>query len=156
MNDLVSILSAPDQPVVVGGIDPSAADFVQRLADIKHVPIRLTETRGGTELSFPLDNLATDLSGADLPAGNGVVHVKATSAWTSNRSGAWPTSTSPRCPVEAISSRDPRPEQSFEKECTQRSTMIRPPAFKSCSTMRSSTRSGRRAGRSRLAGGPTG
>jgi hypothetical protein len=64
MNDLTERLTK-EQPVVMGGTDPT----VEELRN-------LTETRGGTELSFPLDRDATDLSAANFDEGTGTVHVE--------------------------------------------------------------------------------
>src|SRR5258708_19146686 len=41
-----------------------------------YVLVKFTETRGGTELGFPLDRDATDISGADFDEGTGSVHVE--------------------------------------------------------------------------------
>jgi hypothetical protein len=38
--------------------------------------VKFTQTRGGTELGFPLDRDATDISGADFDEGTGNVHVE--------------------------------------------------------------------------------
>ena len=41
-----------------------------------YVLVKFTQTRGGTELGFPLDRDATDLSGANFDEGTGTVHVE--------------------------------------------------------------------------------
>ena len=41
-----------------------------------YVLVKFTETRGGTELGFPLDREVTDISGADFDNGTGMVHVE--------------------------------------------------------------------------------
>jgi hypothetical protein len=40
------------------------------------VLVTFTQTQGGTELGFPLDRDATDLSAADFDQGTGTVHVE--------------------------------------------------------------------------------
>jgi hypothetical protein len=74
VNELTERLST-DQPVVVGGPDPSAEELKRRL-DLGYVFIKFTETRGGTDLNLRLDREATDASGADLDEGSGTVHVE--------------------------------------------------------------------------------
>jgi hypothetical protein len=41
-----------------------------------YVLIKFTQTRGVTELGFPVDREATDLSRADFDEGTGIVHVE--------------------------------------------------------------------------------
>jgi hypothetical protein len=75
MNELTKRLTV-DQPIVMGGFDPTVEELRERTADMGYVLVKFTETRGGTELGFPLDRDATDLSGADFDAGTGTVHVE--------------------------------------------------------------------------------
>jgi hypothetical protein len=75
MNELTERLII-DQPVALGGADPNVEELRNRTGEIGHVLVRFTETRGGTELSFPLDRNATDLSGADFDNSTGTVHVE--------------------------------------------------------------------------------
>jgi hypothetical protein len=75
MDDLTERLTI-DQPIVMGGTDPTVAELRDRTGEMGYVLVRFTQTRGGTELGFPLDRNATDLSGADFDNGTGAVHVE--------------------------------------------------------------------------------
>jgi hypothetical protein len=75
MNELTQRLSV-DQPVVMGGFEPTVEELHDRVGEMGYVLIKFTETRGGTELGFPLDRDAADLSGADFDQGSGTVHVE--------------------------------------------------------------------------------
>lgn len=75
MNELTQRLTI-DQPVIMGGADPTVAELRERVGDMGYVLVKFTETRGGTELGFPLDRDATDVSGADFDEGTGSVHVE--------------------------------------------------------------------------------
>jgi hypothetical protein len=75
MNELTERLTA-DQPIVMGGSDPTVEELRERTGEMGYVLVRFTETRGGTELGFPLDREATDLSGANFDEGTGTVHVE--------------------------------------------------------------------------------
>jgi Core binding factor beta subunit len=75
MDELVQRLTV-DQPVVMGGSDPTVEELRNRTGEMGYVLVKFTETRGGTELGFPLDRDATDLSGADFDNATGTVHVE--------------------------------------------------------------------------------
>jgi hypothetical protein len=75
MNELTQRLTVA-QPVVVGGADPTVEEVRNRTGEMGFVLIKFTETRGGTELGFPLDRDATDISAADFDNGTGTVHVE--------------------------------------------------------------------------------
>lgn len=75
MNDLTERLTV-DQPIVMGGADPTVEELRNRTGEMGYVLVKFTETRGGTELGFPLDRDNTDLSGADFDNGTGTVHVE--------------------------------------------------------------------------------
>jgi hypothetical protein len=75
MNELTERLSV-DQPVIMGGADPTVEELRNRTGEMGYVLIKFTQTRGGTELGFPLDRQKTDLTGADFDSGTGVVHVE--------------------------------------------------------------------------------
>lgn len=77
MNELTQRLTV-DQPVVVGGPDPSLEELERRLNDIGHVFIKFTETRGGTDLGIRVDRPACDDSAADFGNGSGTVHIEGT------------------------------------------------------------------------------
>lgn len=59
MNELTERLTA-EQPIVMGGTDPTVEELRNRTAELGSVLVKFTETRGGTELGFPLDREATD------------------------------------------------------------------------------------------------
>ena len=75
MNELTERLTV-DQQVVMGGADPTVEELRNRTGEMGYMLVKFTETRGGTELGFPLDRDATDLSGADFDNGTGTVHVE--------------------------------------------------------------------------------
>jgi hypothetical protein len=75
MNELTGRLTV-DQPIIMGGADPTVGELRERTGEMGYVLVKFTETRGGTELGFPLDRVATDLSGADFDEGTGTVHVE--------------------------------------------------------------------------------
>jgi hypothetical protein len=77
MDELIQRLTA-EQPVVVGGPNPSAEELRRRMEEIGTVFIKFTETRGGTDLGIRLDRAASDTTGADFGAGSGTVHVEGT------------------------------------------------------------------------------
>ena len=74
MDGLTQRLSV-NQPVVVGGPNPSLDELGKRL-EMGYVFIKFTETRGGTDLNLRMDQAATDLSSADLDEGSGTLHVE--------------------------------------------------------------------------------
>lgn len=75
MNELTGRLTV-EQPVVMGGADPTIEELKKRTGEMGYVLVKFTETRGGTELGFPLDRDATDLSAADFDKDVGTVHVE--------------------------------------------------------------------------------
>jgi len=75
MNELTQRLTVT-QPVVLGGWQPSVEELRNRVGELGYVLIKFTETRGGTELGFPLDRDAADLSAADFDHESGTVHVE--------------------------------------------------------------------------------
>jgi hypothetical protein len=77
MNELTQRLTV-EQPVIMGGSNPSVEELRERVGDMGYVLIKFTETRGGTELGFPLDRNATDISTADFDQVTGRVHVEGT------------------------------------------------------------------------------
>jgi hypothetical protein len=77
VNELTQRLSS-DQPVVMGGPQPSVEELQRRINEIGYVHIKFTETRGGTDLGIALDDSATDTSAADFNNGTGIVHVEGT------------------------------------------------------------------------------
>ena len=75
MNDLTERLIA-SQPIIMGGAEPTVEELRKRTGEMGYVLVKFTETRGGTELGFPLDREATDLSQADFDNGTGTVHLE--------------------------------------------------------------------------------
>jgi hypothetical protein len=75
MNELTQRLCV-DQPIIMGGADPTVEELRNRTGEMGYVLVKFTETRGGTEFGFPLDRDATDLSAADFDNGTGNVHVE--------------------------------------------------------------------------------
>lgn len=77
MNELTERLTV-EQPVVMGGTEPTPEDLRQRVQEMGYVLIKFTQTRGGTELGVRLDSAATDLSGAAFEQASGTVHLEGT------------------------------------------------------------------------------
>jgi hypothetical protein len=75
MNELTERLTV-DQAIVMGGADPTVEELRNRTGEMGYVLVKFTDTRGGTELGFPLDRDATDISAADFDNGTGTVHVE--------------------------------------------------------------------------------
>jgi hypothetical protein len=77
MDELTERL-ANDQPVTVGGPNPSVAELRRRVEEIGIVFIKFTQTRGGTDLGIRLDRTASDVSSADFDQSLGTAHVEGT------------------------------------------------------------------------------
>lgn len=75
MNELTQRLTV-DQPIIMGGSNPTVEELRNRTGELGYVLVKFTETRGGTELGFPLDRDTTDLSAADFDKGTGSVHLE--------------------------------------------------------------------------------
>jgi hypothetical protein len=75
MDELTGRLTVA-QPVVMGGSDPTVEELRERTGEMGYVLVKFTGTRGGTEVGFPLDRDACDLSGADFGNGTGTVHLE--------------------------------------------------------------------------------
>lgn len=75
MNELTERLTV-EQPVIMGGSTPTVEELRERTGEMGYVLVKFTQTRGGTELGFPLDRAATDLSAANFDQGTGTVHVE--------------------------------------------------------------------------------
>ena len=76
MDELVQHLSEGDHPVVTQRY--KSAEELKQAIERGYVLVKFTDTRGGTELGFRLDNAATELSGADFNQAQGSVHVVGT------------------------------------------------------------------------------
>jgi hypothetical protein len=75
MNELTERLTV-DQPIILGGGNPTTDGLRDRTGEMGYMLVKFTETRGGTELGFPLDREASDISQADFDAGTGTAHVE--------------------------------------------------------------------------------
>jgi hypothetical protein len=75
MNELTERLTV-GQPIIMGGAEPTVQELRDRTGEMGYVLVKFTQTRGGTELGFPLDRAATDLSAANFDEGTGSVHVE--------------------------------------------------------------------------------
>jgi hypothetical protein len=73
MDELVQRLSAGDHPVVTQRY--KSAEELKQAIERGYVLVKFTDTQGGTELGFRLDNTATDLGGADFGQAQGNVHL---------------------------------------------------------------------------------
>src|SRR5713101_7195778 len=60
MNELTQRLSS-DQPIIMGGAQPSVEELRKRVQEMGYVLIKFTETRGGTELGFELERRSRPL-----------------------------------------------------------------------------------------------
>lgn len=52
MNELTERLTV-EQPVVMGGADPTVEELRNRTGEMGYVLVKFTQARGGTELGFP-------------------------------------------------------------------------------------------------------
>jgi hypothetical protein len=77
MDDLTKRL-AVEQPIIMGGLNPTIEALRDRTGELGYILVKFTETRGGTELGFPLDRDATSLSAANFDEGTGTAHVEGT------------------------------------------------------------------------------
>jgi len=75
MNELTERLTV-EQPIVMGGADPTVEELRNRTGEMGYMLVKFTQTRGGTELGFPLDRATSDLSNANFDEGTGTVHVE--------------------------------------------------------------------------------
>ena len=76
MSELPHKLSKGDHKVIYRAIRDDARGELKAAIDRKYVHVKFTETRGGTELGFPLDEERSDLSKADWDKGKGSVHLE--------------------------------------------------------------------------------
>lgn len=76
MNELVQRLAEGDHPVVTRRAE-TATELKQSI-DRGYVLVTFTDTRGGTELGFKLDEKLSDLSKADFDQATGTVDLAGT------------------------------------------------------------------------------
>jgi hypothetical protein len=74
MNELVEKLTK-DQRVIVSLRPEPSREALKAAIDRGWLLVKFTETRGGTELGFPIDQQRSDFSGADLEKGTGTIKV---------------------------------------------------------------------------------
>jgi uncharacterized protein YbdZ (MbtH family) len=73
---LVERLCEGDHPVEVGLRPERTVSLFKETIDRNYVHIKFTQTKGGTELGFRLDQDGSDFSTADFANGKGNVHVE--------------------------------------------------------------------------------
>lgn len=73
---LVDKLSEGNHPVEVSLRPEKTLKLFKAAIDRNHIHIKFTQTRGGTELGFPLDRDASDFEAADFESGRGTAHVQ--------------------------------------------------------------------------------
>ena len=75
MNDLVKRLSEGSHAVEVSLRPEKTMKLFREMLDRGHILVKFTQTKGGTELGFPLDKTRSDLTQADLTAETGKIRV---------------------------------------------------------------------------------
>ena len=75
MNSLVKYLSEGKHPVEIILRTERSAETLKNWLERNFVNVRFTDTRGGTELGFALNQEKTDLSQANLVEGTGRVRL---------------------------------------------------------------------------------
>ena len=73
---LVERLTVGRQRVEVSLRPERTVALLKECIDRKYVHVKFTETHGGTELGFKLDDNACDFSSADLESGTGKIHLE--------------------------------------------------------------------------------
>src|SRR6476646_2994545 len=73
---LVDKLCEGEHPVEVGLRQECTVQLFKEAIDRNYIPIKFTQTKGGTELEFPLNRDASDLSAADFESGKGTAHLE--------------------------------------------------------------------------------
>jgi hypothetical protein len=76
MSELVQKLAKGDHRVIFRKIQDDGVQELKECIDRDYVHIKFTETKGGTELGFPLDRDRSDLSGADWDKKSGKIHLE--------------------------------------------------------------------------------
>jgi uncharacterized protein YbdZ (MbtH family) len=73
---LAELLCEGVHPVEVGLRPERTVKLFKEAIDRNYVHIKFTDTKGGTELGFRLDQSASNFGGADFENGKGTVHVE--------------------------------------------------------------------------------
>jgi hypothetical protein len=76
MDSLVQRLSSGSHAVEASLRPERTLDEFEAAIDRKNVHVIFTETEGGTELGFPLDEETSDFSEADFESGTGTAHLE--------------------------------------------------------------------------------
>ena len=74
MNELVQRLAEGNHPIVADRY--KSAQELKQAIDRGYVLFKFTDTQGGTELGFRLDNTTTRLNGANFDLATGIVHLE--------------------------------------------------------------------------------
>lgn len=75
MSELVQKLAKGEHKCIFRPIRDDALGELKAAIDRNYVHVKFTETRGGTELGFPLDDDHSDLSKGDFDKGEGEVKL---------------------------------------------------------------------------------
>lgn len=75
MSELPHKLADGEHKVIFRPIREDGLGELKAAIDRKYVHVKFTETRGGTELGFRLDEERSDLSHGDFETGEGTVHL---------------------------------------------------------------------------------
>ena len=75
MSELVDKLSKGEHKVIFRPLRDEPVQELKECIDRNYVHVKFTETRGGTELGFPLDADASDLTAGDFENGTGQVKL---------------------------------------------------------------------------------
>jgi hypothetical protein len=75
MSELVQKLADGDHKVVITAVRDDALGELKAAIERGYVHVKFTETRGGTELGFRLDEEHSKLDGGDLDKGQGEIRL---------------------------------------------------------------------------------
>jgi len=76
MSELVQKLAKGDHKVIFRPVRDNPVEELKECVDREYVHIKFTETKGGTELGFKLDQERSDLSKVDWEKGKGGAHFE--------------------------------------------------------------------------------
>lgn len=75
MSELPHKLAKGEHKVIISAVRDNPLEELKAAIDRNYVHVKFTETRGGTELGFALDNEHSDLSKADFDKGKGEIRL---------------------------------------------------------------------------------
>ncbi len=75
MSELPYKLAKGEHKVIAGAVRDDPLEDLKAAIERDYVHVKFTETKGGTELGFRLDEEHTDLSGGDLEKGTGTIRL---------------------------------------------------------------------------------